>query len=137
MLLMTLNAQPQDWGGLTICGRPPLQRWNAAEVVTSWWLKDDDNSGSISYLVIKGSGAKINTESEYNGLTLYAVGSATQISNVAIINGADDGIGSSAAQYRPNLYLENNEDDAIDWTEGWRWHSNQRLCEAPLIASPQ
>ena len=46
------------------------------------------------------------------------MGGATQISNVAIINGADDGIEFLAAQSVQNLYLENNEDDAIDWTEG-------------------
>ncbi|MBK5196113.1 MAG: hypothetical protein JJE08_08820, partial [Proteiniphilum sp.] len=81
---------------------------------------DADNSGKINFLVIKGSGAKIDTESEYNGLTLYAVGAGTEIKNVAVINGADDGVeffgGTVSAE---NLYFENNEDDAIDWTEGW------------------
>ena len=124
VIMTSPNAQPQDWGGLTICGEASTTAGaNATAEVGNFKYggsKDDDNSGSISYLVIKGSGAKINTESEYNGLTLYAVGSATQISNVAIINGADDGVeffgGTVSAQ---NLYLENNEDDAIDWTEGW------------------
>ncbi|MDD5619277.1 MAG: hypothetical protein PHY68_02335 [Proteiniphilum sp.] len=124
VVMTSPNAQPQDWGGLTICGEATTTAGaNATAEVGNFKYggsKDDDNSGSISYLVIKGSGAKINTESEYNGLTLYAVGSVTQISNVAIINGADDGVeffgGTVSAQ---NLYLENNEDDAIDWTEGW------------------
>src|SRR5690606_11743911 len=58
--------------------------------------------------------------SQYNGLTLYGVGSGTHIANVAVIDGADDGIeffgGTVSAS---NLYFENNEDDSVDWTEGW------------------
>ena len=81
---------------------------------------DADNSGSISYLIINYAGAQINAESQYNGLTLYAIGSGTTIDNVAILNGTDDGVeffgGTVSAS---NFYLENNEDDAVDWTEGW------------------
>jgi len=124
VVMTSPNAQPQDWGGLTICGRSITTAGVdvTAEVGNFKYggTIADDNSGAIFYLVIKGSGAKINTESEYNGLTLYAVGSGTTIQNVAVINGADDGVeffgGTVSAE---NLYLENNEDDAIDWTEGW------------------
>jgi hypothetical protein len=124
VVMTSPNAQPQDWGGLTICGRATTTAGeNATAEVGNFkygGTDDADNSGSISYLVIKGSGAKINTESEYNGLTLYAVGSGTTIQNVAVINGADDGVeffgGTVSVE---NFYLENNEDDAIDWTEGW------------------
>src|SRR5690606_13132125 len=81
---------------------------------------DEDNSGSIKNLVIMGTGAQINSESQYNGLSLYAVGSGTTIENVAVINGADDGVeffgGTVSAS---NIYVENTQDDAIDWTEGW------------------
>ena len=34
-------------------------------------------------------------------------------------NGADDGVEFSVEQFLLNLYLENNDDDSIDWTEGW------------------
>ena len=75
---------------------------------------------SLNNLVILGTGAQINAESQYNGISLYAVGSETNIVNVAVINGADDGIeffgGTVSAA---NLYFENNEDDSVDWTEGW------------------
>ena len=43
---------------------------------------DTDNSGSVTYLVIKGTGAQINEESQYNGVSLYAVGSATTLNNI-------------------------------------------------------
>lgn len=124
VVMTSANGKPQDWGGLTICGKSTTTAGvgATAEVGNFKYGGTDvaDNSGSISYLVIKGSGAKINTESEYNGLTLYAVGTGTVIKDVAIINGADDGVeffgGTVSVE---NLYLENNEDDAIDWTEGW------------------
>ncbi|MBK5196480.1 MAG: hypothetical protein JJE08_10755, partial [Proteiniphilum sp.] len=124
VVMTSTNAEPQDWGGLTICGRATTTAGvDATAEVGSFkygGTNDADNSGKINYLVIKGSGAKINTESEYNGLTLYAVGTGTEIKNVAVINGADDGVeffgGTVSAE---NLYFENNEDDAIDWTEGW------------------
>ncbi|NVK10307.1 MAG: hypothetical protein HWD89_14750, partial [Tenacibaculum sp.] len=74
----------------------------------------------IKNLVIKGTGAQINTESQYNGVSFYSVGSGTVVENIAVINGADDGVeffgGTVSAT---NLYLENNEDDSVDWTEGW------------------
>ncbi|PKQ63576.1 hypothetical protein BZG02_09415 [Labilibaculum filiforme] len=117
-------GQPGDWGGLTICGKATTTAGANSEAEVGGFIyggsTDDDNSGSIQYLVIKGTGAQINSESQYNGVSLYAVGSGTSISNVAVIDGSDDGIeffGGTVAV--SNLYLENNEDDSVDWTEGW------------------
>ncbi|WP_321288207.1 hypothetical protein [uncultured Sunxiuqinia sp.] len=115
---------PGDWGGLTICGKAKTTAGvNATAEVgdfTYGGAEDTDDSGDITYLVIKGTGAQINPESQYNGVSLYSVGSGTKIENVAVINGSDDGIeffGGTASV--TNIYLENNEDDAVDWTEGW------------------
>jgi len=118
------NAKPGDWGGLTICGDATTTAGVNAEAEVGGFIyggsNDTDNSGTIKYLVIKGTGAQISTESQYNGVSLYAVGSGTVLENIAVINGADDGIeffgGTVSAK---NIYLENNEDDAVDWTEGW------------------
>lgn len=118
------QGQPGDWGGLTICGKATTTAGADSEAEVGGFIyggtTDDDNSGSIEYLVIKGTGAQINSESQYNGVSLYAVGSGTTIENVAVINGSDDGIeffGGTVSV--SNLYLENNEDDSVDWTEGW------------------
>lgn len=124
VVMTSTNAQAGDWGGLTLCGRAVTTEGApaTAEVGNFQYGGTDptDNSGSLSYLIIKGSGAAINPDSEYNGLTLYAVGSATSINNIALINGADDGVEFFGGSVNvSNLYLENNEDDAIDWTEGW------------------
>jgi len=118
------QGQPGDWGGLTICGKATTTAGANSEAEVGGFIyggsTNDDNSGTIEYLVIKGTGAQINSESQYNGVSLYAVGSGTTIENVAVLNGSDDGIeffGGTVSV--SNLYLENNEDDSVDWTEGW------------------
>ncbi len=113
-----------DWGGLTICGKATTTAGVDAVAEVGGFVyggtTNTDNSGTIKYLVLKGTGAQINSESQYNGLSLYAVGSSTVIDYVSVINGEDDGVeffgGTVSAS---NLYIENSSDDAIDWTEGW------------------
>ncbi len=124
VFMSSASGNPGDWGGLTICGDATTTAGANAEAEVGGFVyggtNDADNSGSINYLIIKGTGAQINADSQYNGVSLYAVGSGTTISNIAVINGSDDGIeffgGTVSAS---NLFLENNEDDSIDWTEGW------------------
>jgi|TARA_B110000037_G_scaffold223149_1_gene302868 hypothetical protein len=124
VVMSSVNPSPADWGGLTICGNASTTAGTDATAEVGGFIYgdtiDNDNSGSINYLVIRGTGAQINSESQYNGISLYAVGSGTTINNIAVIDGADDGIeffGGTVSV--TNLYLENNEDDSIDWTEGW------------------
>ena len=124
VVMSSTNPAPADWGGLTICGKATTTAGVDAEAEVGGFIyggtDDADNSGSIKYLVIKGTGAQINSESQYNGVSLYAVGSGTILENIAVIDGADDGVeffGGTASI--TNIYLENNEDDSIDWTEGW------------------
>ena len=124
VVMSSVNSSPGDWGGLTICGDATTTAGVDAEAEVGGFIyggtNDTDNSGSISYLVIKGTGAQINADSQYNGISLYAVGSGTTMENVSVIDGKDDGIeffgGTVSAS---NLYLENNADDSVDWTEGW------------------
>lgn len=124
VVMSSPNAEARDWGGLTICGKAVTTAGENAEAEVGGFkyggTDDNDNSGSIKYLVIKGTGAQINEESQYNGVSFYAVGSQTTVENLAVINGADDGVeffgGTVSVK---NLFLQNNEDDAIDWTEGW------------------
>ncbi|MFL0110147.1 hypothetical protein [Tenacibaculum maritimum] len=124
VVMASASGNPGDWGGLTICGKATTTAGvNVTAEVGGFkygGTEDTDTSGTINYLVIKGTGAQINIDSQYNGISLYAVGSGTKIENVSVINGADDGIeffgGTVSVK---NIYLENNEDDSIDWTEGW------------------
>lgn len=124
VVMRSSSGNAGSWGGLLLCGNAPTTAGTnvTAEVggLVYGGTNEGDNSGTINYLIIRDAGAQINADSQYNGLSLYAVGSGTTISNVAIINGADDGVeffgGTANAS---NIYLENNEDDAVDWTEGW------------------
>jgi hypothetical protein len=124
VIMRSSNGERGSWGGLVIAGDAESTAGveATAEVggIVYGGSNSEDNSGSIEYLVLSDAGAQINSESQYNGLSLYAVGSETTIENIAILNGSDDGVefygGSVSAT---NLYLENNEDDAVDWTEGW------------------
>lgn len=124
VIMKSSSGEPGSWGGLVIAGDAETTAGidATAEVggIIYGGSNPDDSSGSIEYLVLSDAGAQINSKSQYNGLSLYAVGSETNIKNIAVLNGSDDGVeffgGSVSAA---NLYLENNEDDAVDWTEGW------------------
>jgi len=124
VVMSSTSGEAGSWGGLVIAGNASTDAGADAIAEVGGIIyggdTDDDNSGSINYLILRDAGASINSESQYNGLSLYAVGSGTTIENIALINGADDGVeffgGTVSAK---NVYLENNEDDAVDWTEGW------------------
>ncbi len=124
VVIASAEGKPSDWGGLVICGDATTTEGVDAVAEIGGFIyggnNDADSSGKVSYLVLRGTGAQINSESQYNGLSLYAVGSGTTIENIAVYDGADDGVeffgGTVDAS---NIYIENTQDDAIDWTEGW------------------
>jgi len=105
-----------SWGGLTICGKA----FTSSGATEATDLLAVGEAEAIEYLVLRGTGAQINADSQYNGISFYAVGSGTTVNNIAVIDGSDDGVeffgGSVEAT---NIYLENNQDDAVDWTEEW------------------
>jgi hypothetical protein len=115
-----------DWGGMLIMGNAGITGGVTAvtEVVDFIYgnnpANDTDDSGDIAYLILEYTGARINGEKEFNGLTLYGVGSGTNINNVAIFYGDDDAIewfGGSVSV--SNLLVVNATDDMFDYTQGW------------------
>ncbi|MCC9041924.1 hypothetical protein LNQ81_04305 [Myroides sp. M-43] len=136
-VVMTANvAKRGSWGGLVICGKAPINKAVSATAevsdLTYGGTVSNDNSGSIKYLRIEYAGANYNSEKEFNGLSLFGVGSGTTIQYVQAHEGSDDGFewfgGTVSAQY---LVSTNNDDDQFDWTEGWSgtdnkfWYSKQ------------
>lgn len=118
------DATPGSWGGIVICGKAPINKGTSAtsEVgnATYGGTVSTDNSGTLTYVRIEYAGAIYTSEKEFNGLSLFGVGSGTTISNVSVINGSDDGIeffGGTVSV--SNVVSAGNEDDAFDWTEGW------------------
>lgn len=117
-----------DWGGLVICGKAPINRVSGGASTAQSEVGDltyggtiaNDNSGSIKYLRIEYAGALFNADKEFNGLSLFGVGSGTTISYVELIHGSDDGIEFFGGTVNTDHLISiGNEDDQFDWTEGW------------------
>jgi len=114
------------WGGIVVLGNAPSNR-SAAGTSTSelgeltyGGTDKADNSGSITYVVIKDSGYKYNPEKEFNGLSLFGVGSATKVSYVYVTNGADDGVEMFGGNVNvDHIIVTGVGDDSFDWTESW------------------
>ena len=123
------NPQPGDWGGIILNGKAPLSRQagsesnSAAEVnaaILYGGAVSEDNSGILNYVKIEYTGARIDDEAEHNGLTLNAVGAGTVISNIAILNGDDDGIEFFGGTVNAtNILVVNAKDDMFDFTQGY------------------
>ncbi len=123
------NAANGYWGGLIINGYakisgPAGQVATSSTEISPAYLyggdKDDDNSGSITYLKLLYTGAKASASTEHNGLTLNAVGKGTKIENIYIAAAADDAIEWFGGSVNvKNLLVVNSDDDMFDVTQGW------------------
>ena len=123
------NPQAGDWGGLVVCGKANTNKGGSsgqtatAEVsdLTYGGTQDNDNSGVIRYLRLEYTGAAFNGDKEFNGLSLFGVGSGTTVEYVQSYNGSDDGIeffgGAVNGKY---LVSTNSGDDSIDFADGWK-----------------
>lgn len=124
----TTDPQAGDWGGIVIAGKTQTNKGDSvqSEVAGLNYGKSaaeavsDDNSGVLKNIIVEYTGAKINGEQEFNGLSLYTVGSGTQIANIVLKYGADDGIeffgGTVNLKY---AIVTGAGDDSFDWTDGW------------------
>ncbi len=118
------NPRNGDWGGVLINGLAPISGGGTSvtEVLPLSYGGTDaaDNSGIFKYVILEYTGARINGEKEFNGLTLYAVGSGTEINNIVINGGDDDGIEFFGGSVEvDNLLVLNAKDDMFDWTQGY------------------
>ena len=81
---------------------------------------NDDNSGVMTYVSIRHSGANLLVGSEINGLTLASVGSGTKIEHIEIVSCADDNIeifgGTVDLKYCTTIF---GNDDMFDYDLGW------------------
>ncbi|MGC3979315.1 MAG: hypothetical protein QM751_14475 [Paludibacteraceae bacterium] len=129
------------WGGLVINGKAKISGVSGTTATSSCEMNakypyggsdDADNSGSITYLIIKYAGARASSEVEHNGLTLDAVGSGTKIENVFILESADDGIEFFGGSVNvKNILVVNSDDDCFDNTQGYRgtWENMYGIWE--------
>jgi hypothetical protein len=79
-----------------------------------------ENSGVLTYVVIKHAGFEVVDGDELNGLTLNAVGNGTTISYVQAYSTQDDGFEMfGGAVDLDHIVALNAGDDSIDYSEGY------------------
>ena len=122
-----------EWGGIILQGYAPINLCTGAEqgntacnVVSegesefAGGYTPGDSSGEMEYVIINEGGYRFAEGNEINGLSLVAVGSGTVLDYIQINGNADDGIefygGTVNAKH---LVLTGNQDDSLDWDEGW------------------
>ncbi|MDZ7771790.1 MAG: hypothetical protein U5K31_03495 [Balneolaceae bacterium] len=83
-------------------------------------FRDGDDSGTLSYVRIEYSGYSISDGSELQALTLYSVGSGTQVDHISLFQTVDDGVelfgGTVDIKY---LVAVGAADDSFDYDQGW------------------
>lgn len=83
-------------------------------------FNDEDDSGRLSYVRIEYSGYSIDDGSELQALTLYSVGSGTQLDHINLYKSVDDGVelfgGTVDIKY---LVVKGAQDDTFDYDQGW------------------
>lgn len=123
------SAKPGDWGGIIINGKAPISRQAGAPNEAATEINNailfggdnaEDNSGILDYVIVEYTGARIDDETEHNGITLNGVGRGTVISNIVLKYGDDDAIewfgGTVNAS---NLLVVNCTDDMFDFSQGY------------------
>lgn len=130
-VIMTSGAAtpaPGNWGGLVICGKAPINTVSGGTSTAQSEVADltyggtiaNDNSGSVRYLRLEYTGANFSATKEFNGASLFGVGSGTIFEYVQAFHGSDDGFEFFGGTVNTsNLVSFGNEDDQFDWTEGW------------------
>ena len=118
------NPAPGDWGGLVIAGDAPTNKGSnvTSEVanLTYGGSNATDNSGSVRYLRVEYTGATFSNSKEFNGVSLFGVGSETVFEYVQSFNGADDGIEFFGGTVKGNNLISlGSGDDSIDFADGW------------------
>ena len=97
-----------------------------------------DNSGSLRYVRIAEGGLVAGPNNEVNGLTLQGVGYMTSLDYIQVHNNLDDGVewfgGTVNAKH---LVLTGNDDDDIDFDEGYKGNIQYAIVIKSDNATPQ
>lgn len=113
-----------DWGGLVICGNGIANTGanGTSEVagLSYGGADNSDSSGKIEYLKIEYTGAKFSSSKEFNGVSFFAVGNGTVVSNIYAYESGDDAVEFfGGAVNASNIVLINSYDDSLDFADGY------------------
>lgn len=122
-----------QWGGLVILGNAPsnkcpsdgsecaLQVEGVSDGAVFGGDDWEDDSGVLKYVVVKYAGYEIAPDNELNGITFGGVGSGTTVEYIQVHANADDGVEFfGGAVNVKHLVLTGNQDDSVDWDNGYR-----------------
>ncbi|MFP4485093.1 MAG: hypothetical protein ACLFO1_09600, partial [Spirochaetaceae bacterium] len=115
-----------DWGGLILNGYARVQGGYAeGEGGTGQYgggedSIDDDNSGTIKYVVVQFAGTLFSPDNELNGIVFQGIGSGTTVEYIQVHQNADDGIEFFGGSVQVKYYVgTGNQDDTLDGDDGW------------------
>lgn len=119
------NPTYGDWGGIIVNGYATINTGLTAEGEGGTGIyggtDDHDNSGILKYIRVEYAGKILGTDNELNGFSFNGVGDGTTVEYIQAYKGSDDGIeffgGTVNVRYAVSTH---NQDDAFDWTHGWR-----------------
>ncbi len=128
-----------SWGGIVLLGDAPINiasgnaeiADNVGEDLPYGGSNASDNSGTLNYVILAYPGTQINTDSEYNGFSFYAVGSGTTLTNLEVVQGKDDGFEWFGGTVNATNLVTENFDDAIDCAEGFVGTLDNVLANQP------
>lgn len=123
---------PNDWRGLYLCGRAPINGAPAGNFtlnsipdklgLTCGGDVVDDSSGELHYVRIEFAGDDDNDgTNRAAGLELAGVGSGTQIDHIQVHLAEKDAVAIYGGTVDLKYMLATNQgDDAFDWAYGWQ-----------------
>lgn len=121
-----------QWGGMVLLGNGVSNKCPAegdcalqVEGVQSGAVfggtDNEDNSGTLKYVVVKNAGFEVAPDNELNGITFGAVGSGTTVEYLQVHNNSDDGVEFfGGAVNLKHVVLTSIDDDSIDWDNGYQ-----------------
>jgi len=137
----SIDIQGQ-WGGLSIFGNATTTRTSDGTSVETYeagahtfgGTTDTDNSGVLTYVILKHSGYEVEVGKELNGFSFGGVGSGTTIENIASISGSDDGIELWGGTVNlKNVFVYNAADDSLDFDHGWTGSADNVYLQQNIV----
>lgn len=125
-----------QWGGVILSGRAQItdcadanapngtadcqrQVEGAVDPALFGGATNADNSGTMSYVQLRYSGAVLSADAELQALTTGGIGSGTTLSYIQSVNSSDDGVEFFGGTVNiKNLIVAGAEDDSIDMDTG-------------------
>lgn len=117
-----------EWGGLIIhgfgehnqCGVDTCNIDSEGESGFGGGFDPNDDSGTLSYVIVAEGGFEFAVGNEINGISLIGVGAGTTIDHIQVQGNSDDGVefygGNVNVKYG---VFTDNLDDSVDWDEGY------------------